>query len=99
MVSLFDMSNVVNTAMGLNCDNFQNGGGVVVVNKGDLLVKMFLAVLMFILLKSVIIYFAFNSVMPALASSLHPKFQLGDFKPITFGASVMVAILFIGLFS
>jgi hypothetical protein len=98
MVALFDMSNVVNAAIGLNCDNFQNGRGVV-VNKGELLVKMFLVVLMFILLKSVIIYFAFNSVMPALASSLHPKFQLDDFKPITFRVSVMVAILFIGLFS
>ena len=97
MVALFDMTNVVNTAIGLNGDNFQNGGGV--VNKSDLLIKMFLVVLMFILLKSVIIYFAFNSVMPALASSLHPKFQLDDFKPITFRVSVMIAILFIGLFS
>jgi hypothetical protein len=97
MFSLFDMTSVVNTAIGLNGDNFQNGGGV--VNKSDLLIKMFLVVLMFILLKSVIIYFAFNSVMPTLASSLHPKFQLRDFKPITFRVSVMIAILFIGLIS
>ena len=97
MVALFDITSVVSNAIGLNCDNFQNGGGV--VNKSDLLIKMFLVVLMFILLKSVIIYFAFNSVMPALASSLHPKFQLDDFKPITFRVSVLIAILFFGLFS
>ena len=97
MVALFDITSVVSNAIGLNYDNFQNGGGV--VNKSDLLIKMFLVVLMFILLKSVIIYFAFNSVMPALASSLHPKFQLDDFKPITFRVSVLIAILFFGLFS
>ena len=97
MVALFDMTNVVKSAIGLNYDNFQNGGGA--INKSDLLIKIFLVVLMFILLKSIIIYFAFNSVMPALASSLNPRFQLDDFKPITFGVSVMIAILFIGLFS
>lgn len=97
MTFLYDTTSTFSKAVGLGCDNFQNGGGV--VNNGELFFKMFFVVLMFILLKSVIIYFAFNSVMPVLASSLHPKFQLNDFKPITFRVSVMVAILFIGLFS
>ena len=94
-MSLLNLAHLFENISGINCQTrgYQTGG------YHHMYVSFFLIILTLTILKSIIIYFAYNSAMPILVASLKPDFKLKDFKPITFKIAIMVAILCLGFFS